>query len=169
MQTRILQQLGADNRRKVFMIRNMLRKYDEGDRDIGDSDCGNILAGDLAGALEGLDKGKLRNPAHGGEGGEIKNLQSFLSGRISDQGKDQSTGVTGQNADDKGNQLDHFAALHRTPDYHQKGNKGADEISERAAAHGIAIRHGTAETEGIADGVSGQGQSDNGHGTASTT
>ena len=163
MEARIFEQVVVDDRAQVLVVRNVLGEYHEGNRYIGDSNCGNVFRVDGVQPLEGLNESEFRHPLHGAEGAEVEDLQAVVSDVFADQGEDQGDDVARDDTQDERNQLEHLFTLHGEEDDSEQSDQRADQVDPQGAAHGIGSLR-TAKTEGVADGVSGQRQADDGDG-----
>ena len=108
----------------------MLREDYEGNRHIGHGDGGDVFRVDLLQAFKPLPEGEGRNfkHFHSAECSEVEDLQAVMVGGVSDQGEGQGNQITGDDAEDEGNQFEHLLAFDREEDNGEQGDHRANQI-----------------------------------------
>jgi hypothetical protein len=133
-------------------------------RHIGHGHGRDVFAGQGAEALEGLKEGEGGDPLHVGEQGEVDDLQRVVAGSVADEGEAKGDDITRRNTDDEGDELRHLLPVDGAEGDDGQGDEGADEAGPDMGIHDIG--GGTRVVsmgESVADRVSGQGKTDDGH------
>ena len=155
----------------------MLGKDHEGDRHIGHGHGSDIAPAHFLQAGQGfqedqilcnqliVDEGFEGDAAfpQGGEFGEVQYEQRIAAGALADESEDRGDGVACKDADDEGDQAEHFLAV--------GGAEHGDGQRDKPAQHGDkrggdGCARGVLHAAGhkVADGVSGQRKADDGDG-----
>ena len=165
VETGLLQKILLNDGGQVLVVGDMLGEDDQGHGGVGHGNGADVGAVNILEALDGLDEGELGERNDGlhtevgeqvDQGIEVDDLQRVHTGEGTDDGKDGGQSVTGQDTHDEGDQADHLL----TEGGAEHGNGQGDQTAEDSDVDGAAGGSGLQ----VADGVTGQGQTDDGNG-----
>ena len=167
IQSRILQQVAADDARDVLVVCDVLCEDNEGNRYIGRKDRSNIGTGNLGEAGKCMRECEVRNREErrqldairkeAGQGAEVRNLQSCVSRCDSDEGEDRCQNISRKDADDE---RDHTCVLPAVG----AGKHCGKQCYKSAQDGNLGCFTGCGADLQIADRISGQAQTDDGNG-----
>ena len=163
MQAGILGQVLVDDGGQVLVVGQMLGKDHESHRHVSHSHGGDVGGVDLLHTLQGGQEGEL---GYGEQADILKDVEVDDRGNTG-HGEDQGHHITGQNADDEGDQADHLLAVDGADHDHSQSDHGADERHPQVGSHDestVAVLRTVGEH--VVDGGAGQGHTDQSHGGA---
>ena len=169
IQSRILQQVAADDARDILVVCDVLCEDNEGNRYIGRKDRSNIGTGNLGEAGKCMRECEVRNREErrqldairkeACQGAEIRNLQSCVSCCDSDEGEDRCQNISRKDADDE---RDHTCVLPAVG----AGKHCGKQCYKSAQDGNLGCFTGCGADLQITDRISGQAQTDDGNGRA---
>ena len=166
VQTRIGDQVTADDRGEVLVVGDVLREDHEGDRDIRDGDGAEVGGVHILEALEGVQEAEIGFPVHVLERVEVDDLQYFRVRGVADHGKDRGDDVADGDTDDERDQLDHLMIVDRADDDGEQGDQSDGEEDQSFVAGGGTVDNASRGAERIRNGVAGERKTDDRDGRA---
>ena len=128
VQAGLLEEVDADDGRKVLVVCDVLCEYNECNRNICNSNSCYVGCVHFGEALCCLEEGKVGNPGNALEEAEVDYLKCFIAGAVADEGEYGCYCVACEYADDERNHLEHLLAV----DGAQHGNCQSYEAADNA-------------------------------------